>query len=59
MKKSRLAEPAARHAPAEDRRCVDCGTPGREVVAELPRLSGPARAVYACTVHAARRGARA
>ncbi len=38
-----------------DRRCVDCGLPCTEQVAAIPRLRGGSRAVYACSVHAARR----
>ncbi|WP_159047957.1 hypothetical protein [Streptomyces sp. WM6378] len=39
-----------------DRRCVDCGAPGTQVVAVLPRPDGNARRVLACPVHAAARG---
>lgn len=38
-----------------DRRCVDCGLPCTEQAATIPRLRGGSRAVYACSVHAARR----
>ncbi|WP_369383300.1 hypothetical protein [Streptomyces sp. cg36] len=50
--------PAPAPATEEERRCVDCGLPCNEQVASIRRLSGGARAVYACSVHAARRQAR-
>ncbi|WP_331763492.1 hypothetical protein [Streptomyces anthocyanicus] len=44
-------------APAadDDRRCVDCGLLCTEQVAAIPRIRDGTRAVYACSVHAARR----
>lgn len=50
-----LPPPAPALAADTDRRCVDCGLPCTEQVAALPRLRGGHRAVYACSVHAARR----
>lgn len=42
-------------APDDDRRCVNCGVPCTEQVDSIPRLNGGTRAVFACSVHAARR----
>ena len=55
--KSRIqpSQQSAADTQPDDRRCVDCGTRGSEQIAELPRPNGPARKVYACSVHAARR----
>lgn len=53
----RLLRPApVTPAPAApvDRRCLDCGRPGTEQVATLPRVHGAPRPVFASRPHAAR-----
>ncbi|MFD9824286.1 hypothetical protein [Streptomyces violascens] len=56
--KRHLPLPAPRDARlvTPDSRCVDCGEPGTQVVAVLPRPNGNARRILACPVHAAARG---
>ncbi|MFI6056315.1 hypothetical protein ACIBCO_40435 [Streptomyces violascens] len=51
-----LHVPSDIHMATPDRRCVDCGAPGTQEVAVLPRLDGNARRVLACPTHAAARG---
>ncbi|MFE4870498.1 hypothetical protein [Streptomyces sp. NPDC056682] len=55
--KRHLSLPAPRDALAvtPDPRCVDCGAPGTEEVALLPRTDGDVRRVLACRTHAAAR----
>lgn len=50
-----LLTPSDTHMVTPDRRCVDCGAPGTQEVAVLPRLDGDARRVLACPIHAAAR----
>ncbi|TVZ84746.1 hypothetical protein [Streptomyces sp. BK340] len=47
--------PAPAPASDDDRRCVDCGLSCTEQVTSIPLIGGGTRAVYACSVHAARR----